>query len=253
MSTALHTDRFEAIDAWGIIFILTGSPGAFLALRRFAALRWIAASLPFWAFGTAHDAFAIAAVALVVGGLIAAFVGPTLPGRRMRRDARPLEHLAGGPLTTVESRVYFGGVRVRWLTITAWTLAVLGVVLLAVAGAGVIDPALGGLGLAAEIMAGTFAFSNWFAGRVRLRIDQTGLHSRTLFREHTIGWAELAGLTIRYLFLPGSGIRLVYYVAYSPNREFAFLSTMKGAGELQAAIESATGLRWPEPEITGNF
>jgi hypothetical protein len=52
------------------------------------------------------------------------------------------------------------------------------------------------------------------------------------------------------VFLPGYGIRLVYYVVETPAAEVSFPSSMGGARELQAAIEAATGLRWAEPEIT---
>jgi hypothetical protein len=110
-----------------------------------------------------------------------------------------------------------------------------------------------GLAISSAIMAATFAFSNWFATRVRLRLDEHGLHSRTLVMERTIRWREIAGLTLRYVFLPGFGMRLVYYCAYSPTREVAFPSSMVGAKELQAAIEQATGLAWPAPEIEANF
>jgi hypothetical protein len=111
----------------------------------------------------------------------------------------------------------------------------------------------GALALSSAIIAVTFVASNWFAGRVRLRIDPEGLHSRLFYREHTIRWSEIAYLTLRYVFLPGVGGRIIYYSVRSPTREFSFPSSMRNAHELQLAIEAATGLKWPEPEITATL
>ena len=66
----------------------------------------------------------------------------------------------------------------------------------------------------------------------------------------TIPWREVAGLTIRYVFLPGYGMRLVYFVVFSPSREFAFVSNMHRAEELKESIETALALKWPEPETS---
>jgi hypothetical protein len=252
MALPLHRGRFESLDVWAFVFLAASAAGAALWLRAWPALRWVIASLPFWVLADAHPLFMAAALVLSIGGLAAAAVGPTLPGRTIRRAVVPRPHLANGPLSAVTPAVYHGGHKSRvlsWMTATCAVLAVA----LAAGGAARDSATLGALGLASAIIALTFAASNWFANRVRLRIDDAGLHSRTLFREQTIPWRDVAGLTIRYVFLPGYNIRIVYYVAFSPTREFAFSSRMHGARELQASIEQATGLTWPTPEVEANF
>ena len=49
--------------------------------------------------------------ALTIGvpvGLAVAAVGPTLPGRRFRRNEVPLAHLANGPLVPIAARTFAG-------------------------------------------------------------------------------------------------------------------------------------------------
>lgn len=243
---------FETINVWSVASVLLTATGLAIWLKR-ATFRWIVVSLPFWVLANVHGAFMTAAVALTIGGMAAMAVGPTLPGRRKRRDVAVLPHMANGPLEPVTASTVYGGQKSRVIAWLTWVFAGLGIVLIASASHGVDEATAGGLGLSCLIIAVTFAGSNWFATRVRLRIDDRGLHSRVLFAEHTIPWTELAGLTLRYVFLPGSGVRIVYYVAFSPTREFSFTSQMKGSKELQSAIERASGLRWPEPEFKSTF
>lgn len=253
MALALHGGTLDTLDGWALLFLAALSSGAALALRQHPGLRWVAASAPFWALSHAMPLFVAIALAMSVGGLMIAAVGPTLPGRRRPRDATPRPQLAGGPLVPVEARVYFGGQRNRWLARAAWMLAALAVALPMLAAFDRAGPEVGALGLACAIIAATFAFANWFATRVRLRIDGTGLHSRTLFGEQTIRWHDVSGLTIRSVLLPGYNIRIVMFVAYSPAREFAFSSRMPGSDDLRTAIERAVGLRFPEPDLEANF
>ena len=177
---------------------------------------------------------------------------PVLPGRRIKHGGAPQPHLAAGPLVRVAPAVFYGGHKSRFLSIAS---KVMGVTSLALALAGVRaaeDDAAVYLGLAisSAIVAITFAFGNWFATRMRLRLDGTGLHSRLLFGEHTLPWNEVSSLSLRYVTMPRTGVRLIYYCVRSPTREFAFPNTQQGAEELRQVIARATGLAWPEPEIT---
>jgi len=216
---------------------------------------FVLASVPFWVFANDHTWSMAMALGLSIGGMAIAVIGPVLPGRSIRRGGEPLAHLASGPIAPVVPKIYTAGQRSRFVSVAAKVLAVLAVVLpvFSIGGDHESQAVWIGLAISSAIMAATFVFSNWFATRVRLRVDEHGLHSRTMFFEHTIRWSELAGLTLRYMFLPGFGMRLVYYCAYSPTREFAFPSSMAGATDLQMAIEQATGLTWPAPEIEANF
>jgi hypothetical protein len=139
------------------------------------------------------------------------------------------------------------------IKVATMVFAVLTVVLGALAYAGREPDVTVGLAISSAIISATFAFSNWFAGRARLRIDEKGLYSRLFYREHMIPWAEISMLFLRYVFLPGVGGRIVYYCVRSPIREFAFPGSLRNSAELQAMIESATGLRWPAPEITATL
>lgn len=243
----------EAFDGWSIAFVLCVSVGAAMSLRKWEGLRWIAASFPFWAMSAAAPWPTYVALGLVFLGMAIGAVGPTLPGRRRRRAGEPLPHMASGPLVPVVARAWPNAHPSRVVRVGAIVFGVLAVVLALAAATGRDPAALGGLALSSVIIAVTFAFSNWFAGRVQLRIDGEGLHSRLFYREHTIPWDDVAGLQLRYVFLPGVGGRIVYYCVRSPTREFAFPSSMRHARDLQAAIESATGLSWPVPEITATL
>lgn len=247
----MHGEPFERMDAWAWASMLALIAAAVVAFPDRAGWRWGLASVPLWIYSNGMPWIQYAAVAMTVAAMAAAAVGPTLVGRRVRhRGLSPLPHLAAGPLTVVTPRLYGGGQPSRLLGYVALGLAVLAVVLCgAAAFAGGGNEALG-LGIAAAIIAATLTFANWFAGRVHVRVDGAGVHGRTLFREHTVRWNEVAELQLRYLFLPSSGTRLVYYVVRSPRTEVSFPSTMIAAGDLQAAIEAATGLRWPAPTIT---
>ena len=187
------------------------------------------------------------ATALVIGAAAWMLIRRTLPTRRLLRGGAPLPHLAGGPRVAVRPVRYPGGQRSRVLAVMTWTAAAAAVGF-AVAGAVRPGPELTGLSLAATIMAATMAFSQWFAGRVHIRVDGYGLHTRVLFREHTLAWSEVSGLHVRYVML-GAGARLVYYCVRSPHREVAVPSSMQGADTLRATIAAATALEWPEPEI----
>ncbi len=242
------------MDASAWLVLATLPTAAVVGLRRWPGLRWIVASVPCWVFGNAAEWILLVAVGMTVVGMFVGAVGPALVGRRVRDASRvPLPHLASGPLVPVASRLYVGGQRSRVLHYLAIGMAVLAVVLLVAAASSDEQDELGALGLSSVIIASTFAFGNWFADRVRLRTDGEGVHGRTLFFERTARWTEISGLRLRYMFLMGFSVRLVYYVVETPSVEVAFPSSMRGAKELQQAIEEATGLRWAEPEIVANM
>ncbi len=177
---------------------------------------------------------------------------PLLPGRRILHGGVPQAHLAAGPLVLVAPAVFYGGHKSRFLSVASVVLGVTTLALaLAAARAADDDAAIYlGLAISSAIIAITFAFGNWFATRMRLRIDGTGLHSRVLFGEHTLPWKEVSSLTLRYVTVPRTGVRLIYYCVRSPTREFAFPNTQQGADDLRQLIARATGLAWPEPDIT---
>lgn len=202
---------------------------------------------------TFSDVFTAAVLLLLLAVVIRLAVGPTLPARRRRYRGQPLTQLAAGPLVPIAPRSFPGARRTRFLSFATVVLAVLAIALIAMAGVGYFASEMGGLGLAVGIIAATFAFSNWFARRVHVRIDHAGVHGRVMFGEKTIRWQDLAALQLRYLFMPGPGVRMVYYSLRSPTTEIAFPSSMEGAKELRDAIEQATGERWPSPEIEANF
>lgn len=189
------------------------------------------------------------ASALVLALVVALAVRPTLPARRRYLGGgAPLSRLAAAPLAPVPPREFPGGTPSRGLAVAAWVASGVALVLAASAGRGV-DAAMGvGLGLALGIVAGTFAFANWFALRVRLRVDGTGLYGRVLWREHGIPWRDVSELRLRYVFI-GGGARLVYYCVRSPTREVSFPTSLAGFEDLRRTIEAATGLRWPVPAI----
>jgi hypothetical protein len=243
----------EVLDGWGAVFLAGTSLGTVMSLRHWPGGRWIAGSFPFWAMSGAVRWAEFVAVGMVFLGLVIVAVAPTLSGRRWRGEGEPQAHLASGALTPVQSRVYAGAHPNRVIRFATLTFTLLSVILALVAAAGFYPDITIGFALSSAILAATFAFSNWFSGRLRLRIDGQGLHSRLFYREHTIQWTEVASLSLRYVFLPGMGVRLVYYCVRSPTREFAFPSSMRDAAELRATIESATGLAWPQPEIIPTF
>jgi hypothetical protein len=246
-----HRGEFERMDGWGWLSVAGFAAAAALGVRRWPILRWLLASVPFWIFGNANELLQLTAVGLTIAALAAGAVGPTLVGRRVRRAGSvPLPHLASGPLVPVAPRTFTGGQRSQFLRYAAIALVTIALLLSGLWAAGYDAAVTLGLGLSAVILSATFAFTNWFASRVRLRIDESGVHGRTLLREHTARWSDISGLRLRYVFLPGYGIRLVYYVVETPAAEVSFPSSMRGARELQATIETATGLRWSEPEIT---
>ena len=190
----------------------------------------------------------VAAVA-VIGAIALMAVRPTLVTRRLWRGPAPIPHRAAAPFVPVVPRTYPGGRPSRWLGVAAWLLGGTSIGLMAGTTRD-LDPAVGGgLGLAAAIMALTFAFANWFAGRVHIRVDGSGIHGRVLWREHGIAWRDVAELRLRYVVI-GVGVRLVYYSVRSSTREVAFPSSMTGASDLRTTIERATGLTYPAPEIT---
>ncbi len=175
---------------------------------------------------------------------------PMLPGRRILKGGVPQRHLASGPLVPVSPAVYYGGTRSRGVSIAGLVLGGTAVVLALASARAAQDEAAVylGLAIASAIIAVTCAFGNWFATRMRQRIDGTGLHSRLLFSEHTIPWQDVSALNLRHAYLLGGSVRLVYYCVRSPTREFAFPHTQQGADELRRTIEQATGLTWPVPE-----
>jgi hypothetical protein len=250
-----HAGDFERMDAWGWVSLAALAAAPFVGMRPSSALRWLLASFPFWAFGNALEWMLLVAVGLVIASMAQVALIPTLVGRRVNRSAAqatPLPHLAGGPLVAVTPAVFTAGQRSRPLRYAGIAFLVIAAglfVALALGG----GPELAGLLMAAVIIAATFAFANWFADRVRVRVDEIGVHGRMMFLEHTARWTEISGLRLRYLFLPGYSMRLIYYVVESQKHEVAFPSSMRGAKELQGTIEAATGLKWPEPEITATM
>ncbi len=249
----MSTPRYPELTGWGVLFVLTTSLGVLMWMRARRISRWFVASVPWWVMAQSSGWFEFGAAVLTLGGLIALATGPVLPGRRRGRPVTPLAHLAGGSVTPIKSRAYATARPSRVLQVATLVIFCLSCAL-AIAGAkGSERDTTGALALAGLIIAATFAFSNWFSGRVRVRIDERGLHSRVFFAEQTILWTDIAGLTLRYVFFPGMGVRIVYYVAFSPSHEFNFPSSMTGAQELRTAIEAATGLTFPEPEMTPNL
>lgn len=245
---------------WGLLFIGCTAVGSAMWLRQRPGFRWIVASIPFWVYANVTSWAMAAALALSIGGLFVWRVGPTLPGRRIPRGGTPMPHLAGGPLSPISTAVYPGAHSIRSLRTMTFVAAGVCVLLLLLAtaaslGTGQQETATlsGALALSSGIMALTFAFSLWFSGRVRLRIDQVGVHGRTMFREQTVRWPDVVSLDLRYLIFPSKSVRVVYYCVRSPNREVAFPSSMRGATDLRTAIEAATGVRWAIPEITANM
>ncbi len=242
------------MDAWAWVALVSLAAAPIVGLRKGSPLQWLLTSIPFWIFGNAIETLLLVAVGLTIASMAALALVPTLVGRRVNRSGRqPLPHLASGPLVPVAPQVFPGGQRSRVLKYLAIAMLLVALVLIVLVGAGAMAPELGALAVAALIIAATFSFANWFADRVRLRVDEVGVHGRTMFVEHTAKWSEISGLRLRYLFMPGYAVRMVYYVVESPRHEVAFPSSMKGAGELQACIEAATGLAWPEREITPNL
>jgi hypothetical protein len=246
---SMSPTALDVVDVWSIVFVACTFVGTLMWLWKWKALRWVPASFPFWAMSEAVSWFVYVALGMVYYAMIIGAVRPTLPGRRLRSNEPPLTHLASGPLSPVTARVFPNAHPSRVIQVAVVVFALLALVLFVLGAGGWNADLTMALALASLIIAVTFAASNWFSGRVRLRIDGEGLHSRLFYREDTIRWNEIAYLTLRYVFLPGMGVRLVYYCVRSPVREFAFPSSMRNANQLQSAIESATGLKWPEPEI----
>ena len=245
------SSRYPEPDAWGLAFLVLTSGGLFLWFHHRRVAKWFLASIPWWVMSQSGWLELGAAIVTLLG-FIALAVGPTLPGRRRDRNVTPLPELAGGPLSPVTPRAYQAAKPSRALSVLTIVMFCL-TVALGIASAMGAEPEIGALALSSFIIAVTFAFSSWFSGRMRLRIDEHGLHSRALFRELTIPWNEVAGITIRYVYFPGMGMKLAYYVTYSPTNEFAFTNSMKGNEELRDAIQSATGLTFPEPEFTSTI
>lgn len=253
LSMAMQPPDERTWTGWTVFFLATMVTGTFMWLRRWPGLRWMAASIPVVAYAKVATWVEMTGIGMFFVGLLIAAVSPTLPTRRRRLDLAPMPHLSAGALTSVEPRIYPGAHGVRIIAIGGWVFVALMVVLLGFSAREGADPALATLALACAIIASTCAFSYWFSGRVRVRVDGSGVHGRTAFFEHTIKWSDVAALRLRYVFLPGYGIRLVYYCVQSPDREVSFPSSMKNAASLQASIEAATGTTFPTPEIEANF
>ena len=224
----------------------------FLVLRRWTALRYAAAALPCWVIANEQPWAMTAALGLTFTALYQGGLAPVLPTRRRRTEAPPLWQLAAGPRAMPEARTYPGGTPSRALARLAWGMGALAALLVALAGTSEEPELLVALALASTIIGVTFAFGNWFATRVHIRIDARGLHARVLLAEHTVPWADVRELSLRYVFL-GAGARMVYFCVRSSTREIAFPSSMPGAAELRTAIERAAGARWPDPEFTSTL
>lgn len=249
----MSSSALDVVDVWSVVFVACTFVGLLMWLRKWGAMRWVAASFPFWAMGEAVPWLVYVALGMVYYAMVVGAVRPTLPGRGYKSNDPPLAHLASSPLTPVTPRIYPNAKPSLAIQVAAVVFAMLATVLGVLWTANWNPDLTGALALSSVIIAVTFVAANWFSGRVRLRIDGEGLHSRLFYREHTIRWNEIAYLTLRYVFLPGVGGRIIYYSVRSPTREFSFPSSMRNARDLQSAIESATGLQWPEPEITATL
>jgi len=234
------------------LVVAGGSALLFLSLRRWTALRYAAASLPCWAIANEQPWAMTAALGLTFTALYQGGLAPVLPTRRRRTEGPPLWQLAAGPRAMPEPRTYPGGTPSRALARLAWGMGALAALLVILAGTSEEPEVLVALALASTIIGGTFAFANWFATRVHLRIDARGVHARVLLAEHTVPWADVRELSLRYVFL-GAGVRMVYFCVRSSTREIAFPSSMAGAADLRTAIERAAGVRWPDPEFTSTL
>ncbi len=245
-----HGDDFARLDVWAWTALVAFAAAPLIGVTEWPSLRWMLASLPFWVFGDASDAVRLTAFVLFMVGLIRLAVGPTLVarGRTSAEVWPPILPSGSSPLVRVAPRVYPGAHPSRGLHWVALILVMLGLVLVVVAGTTSDSAAAGALALAAWIMAGTFFFGNWFATRVRLRVDEVGLHGRVMFFERSAPWNEITTLSLRYVFL-GAGGRFVYYVVRTAHCEVAFPSGMTDASDLLRTIESATGETFPTPEI----
>jgi hypothetical protein len=175
---------------------------------------------------------------------------PVLPVRRVVRGGAPQPHLAAGPLVAIAPAMYYGGTASRGLSVASMMLGVMATVfaMAGVRATGDDASLVLGLALGSAVVAATLVASNWFATRIRQRVDATGLHCRLLFGEHTIAWKDVSALTLRYGITPRTGLPQTYYAVMSPTREFVFPHTQQGAYELRRTIEQATGLHWPAPE-----
>ncbi|MEQ1731406.1 MAG: hypothetical protein ABL982_23800, partial [Vicinamibacterales bacterium] len=254
VAMVMHGDQFERMDGWSWLALVALAAAPLVGLPNWPGLRWILASIPAWLYGNGNEWVLRAAPTMTFVGMLIGGVGPALAGRRARQAGGvSLPHLASGPLVTIEPRAFAGGQKSRVLHYLTVGMLLIALVLFVLIGAGQAPDELAALVLGALIISATFAFSNWFADRVRLRVDNVGIHGRTLFREHTARWNEVTGLRLRYMFMLGFSVRIVYYVVVSTSEEVAFPSSMRGASELQAIVEAATGLTWPEPEITANL
>jgi hypothetical protein len=248
-----HEGEFERMDAWGWVALPMLAAAPLVGFRRGSILKWLLASLPFWVFGGVHEAITLTAVGLTIAGPVIGGFLPLLPGRRVKSPGPPLPHLVSGPLVPVQPMQVSGGRRSRFVKYSAIGAAVTAVALFVAAAAGYERDTTTALGISAVLISATFFFGNWFADRVRVRIDDVGVHGRTLFREHTARWNEITGIDMRYVIGPGYGLRVVTYVVQSTSTQVSFSSGMVGADELRAAIEAATGMQWPEPEITATM
>lgn len=241
--------------AMQILGVATASALLYLALRRWPAAAHAAAAVPWWTIANDRPWAMTAALGLSFAALYQYALAPVLPTRRRRTAGPPLWQLATGPRSVPDPRIYPGGTPSRAVARIAWGLGALAALLVVLAGTSTepeVPEVAAGLAMACTIMAATFAFANWFATRVHIRIDAGGVHARVLFAERTVPWADVRELSLRYMFL-GSGVRMVYFCVRSSTREIAFPSGMPGAADLRAAIEHATGVRWPDPEFTSTF
>lgn len=232
--------------------VATVSALLYLGLRRWPAAALAAASVPWWTIANDQPWAMAAALGLTFAALYEYALAPVLPTRRRKTAGPPLWQLASGPRSVPGPRTYPGGTPSRALARIAWGLGALAALLVVLAGASSEAEVLAALALACTIMAATFAFANWFATRVHIRVDARGLYARVLFVEHSVPWTEVRELALRYVFL-SAGVRMVYFCVRSSTREIVFPSSMQGADELRAAIERAAGVRWPDPEFTSTL
>jgi hypothetical protein len=79
IALSISPTALERVDAWSIVFVACTFVGLLMWLRRWGALRLVAASFPFWAMGEAISWSVYVALGLVYYAMIIGAVRPTLP------------------------------------------------------------------------------------------------------------------------------------------------------------------------------
>ena len=74
-----------------------------------------------------------------------------------------------------------------------------------------------------------------------------------MFRESTIRWPEIAGLTLRYMFCPGFGMRLVYTASFHRRVRLRFRAAWSARKNCRPQSSRLRVAIFPEPEIEASF